>query len=63
MKTNKTKIALKIVKLVKNLEPTDWGRVKASVDDMYYALRFLNPEEHEPEDDIEEIEEEIEEAK
>ena len=63
MKTNKTRIALKIVKMVKNLEPTDWVRIKSSVDDMYYALRFLNPEEHEPEDDIEEIEEEIEDNK
>ena len=63
MKTNKTRIALKIVKMVKNLEPTDWCRVKSSVDDMYYALRFLKPDEQEPEDDIEEIEEEIEDNK
>ena len=63
MKTNKTKIALKIVKMVKNLEPTDWCRVKSSVDDMYYALRFLGPDDSEPEDDIEEIEEEIEDNK
>ena len=63
MKTNKTKIALKIVKMVKNLEVADWCRVKSSVDDMYYALRFLNHTEVEPEDDIEEIEEEIEDSK
>ena len=59
MKTNKTRIALKIVKMVKNLEPADWCKVKSSVDDMYYALRFLRPVNPEPEDDIEEIEEEL----
>ena len=63
MKTNKTRIALKIVKLVKNLDPEDWCMIKSSVDDMYYALRFLRSDEQEPKDDIEEIEEEIEDNK
>ena len=59
MKTNKTRIALKIVKMIKNFEPADWCRIKSSVDDMYYALRFLQPVNPEPEDDIEEIEEDV----
>ena len=59
MKTNKTRIALKMVKMVKNLEPADWCKVKSSVDDMYYALRFLRSVNPEPEDDIEEIEKEL----
>lgn len=63
MKINRTKIALKIVRLIKKLEPADWSRVKTAVDDMYYALWLLKPEETQPGDDIEEIEEEMEEEK
>ena len=64
MKTNKTKIVFKIVRMIKGLEPGEWIRIKNTVEDVYFDLRLLEkPEEHGLKDDIEEIEEEIEDNK
>lgn len=59
MKLNKTRLALKILRMVKNLNSEDWCRVKASVDGMYFALRFLKSEKNSVKDDIDEIEQVI----
>lgn len=60
MKINKTKIVFKFIKMIKDLEPEDWAVIKLVVDDVYHNMRLLEYQEKQtPEDDIEEIEEEI----
>ena len=64
MKINKTKIVFKFIKMIKDLEPEDWAVIKLVVDDVYHNMRLLEYQEKQtPEDDIEEIEEEIEDNK
>lgn len=61
MKINKTKIVFKFIKMIKDLEPEDWAVIRLVVDDLYHNIRLLEYQEKQtPEDDIEEIEEEIE---
>ena len=63
MKINKTKIVFKFIKMIKDLEPEDWAVIRLVVDDLYHNIRLLEYQEQTPEDDIEEIEEEIEDNK
>ena len=64
MKINKTKIVFKFIKMIKDLEPEDWAVIKLVVDDVYHNMRLLEYQEKQiPEDEIEEIEEEIEDNK
>lgn len=63
MKTNKTRIAFKIIRLIRKLNPDDWATIKYVVDNIFYALRTLEKEDTQPSDDIEEIEEELKEDK
>ena len=60
MKLNKTKITFKIIKLIRDLKPEEWSKVKVVVDDMYFGLRMLENRNEEPSDDIEEIEDKLE---
>lgn len=64
MKINKTKIVFKFIKMIKDLEPEDWAVIRLVVDDLYHNIRLLEYQEKQtPEDEIEEIEEEIEDNK
>lgn len=64
MKINKTKIVFKFIKMIKDLEPEDWAVIRLVVDGLYHNIRLLEYQEKQtPEDDIEEIEEEIEDNK
>ena len=64
MKTNKTKIAFKILRMIRKLEPEDWNKILTTVDSLYFSLRRLETKETTtPQDEIEEIEGDLKEIK
>lgn len=50
--------------MIRKLEPEDWNKILILVDSMYYSIRRLEDKETiTPQDEIEEIEEDLKEIK